>query len=426
MDRTILPARRLSGSLSVPADKSIAHRAAILAGIADGTSILREYPKGEDTLSTLRCLQQLGVEVTWRGSDVTVSGRGVRGLKPAREPLDCGNSGTTMRLLAGLLSAQPFDSILVGDASLQRRPMERIARPLRSMGAEIDLTDGKAPIRIRSGNRLHPADITLDIPSAQVKTAIILAALGVDSASRVVEPVRSRDHTERMLALAVESDNGIRNIRIDPLDRLEPLDLTIPGDFSSAAFFVAAASIVKDSELTIRGLGLNPTRTGMLDVLKAAGGRVEIHPSDTSAAEPWGDLTVSSTHLRALTVEPHIVPLLVDEVPVLAVTASQADGESRFMGIGELRAKESDRISATSALLRAMGYQVSASDDAMTLKGPVELKGAAVDSYGDHRIAMAAAVAGLVAVGETTVRNAEAASVSYPGFWDDLDSVTVR
>ena len=431
MDRIVRPVMRLAGTVKVPADKSIAHRAAIFAALATGTSRLQDYPKGADTLTTLRCLAKLGVDHEWEGDAVVITGRGVRGLEKPSEPLDCGNSGTTMRLLTGLLAGQSFDSTLTGDDSLTRRPMERVAGPLRTMGASIELTNGRAPIRIQGGDRLSGVEHKLAIASAQVKTAMILAGLTADSHTRILEPVPSRDHTERMLGLRIQTsdDSPGRIIDVEPRDSLEPLDIRVPGDFSSAAFFICGATIVPDSELRLESVGLNPTRTGLLEVMHAAGADIQIElpeaPDGARGLEPVGDIIIRSTKLTPLTVEGGIVPLLVDEVPVLAVTATQVDGVSRFSDIGELRAKESDRIETTTRLIELLGGRVESDVDSMTVSGKTGLAGAKVDSHGDHRIAMAAAIAGLVAEGETRILNAESASVSYPSFWDDLERVSV-
>jgi 3-phosphoshikimate 1-carboxyvinyltransferase len=370
-------------------------------------------------------MEELGVEFEWDAGTLVVHGRGLDGLRPPKRPLDCGNSGTTMRLLSGLLAAQSFDSVLVGDASLMRRPMERVAEPLRTMGAQIELRDGRAPISIKGGSRLTPVHHTLQVPSAQVKSAIILAALSASGSSTIVEPLPARDHTERMLGLQTYLEDGLRTIAVTPKSDLAPLDMEIPGDFSSAAFFVVAATIVPDSDLTLEGLGLNPTRTALLDVLLASG--AAIHTDDPSSGpEPVSTLHIQSAPLGPLSISPDVVPRLVDEVPVLAVAATQAAGESRFYGVGELRAKESDRIETTSRALAELGASVTASSDSMTIRGGQPLRGCRVESQGDHRIAMAMAVAGLVADGSTTIGTAESVSVSYPDFWRDLDSVTRR
>ena len=424
MNRVIRPVRSISGSVRVPADKSIAHRAAIVAAISTGQSRLIDFPNGADTLSTLHCLRQLGVESNWDGKTLIIQGRGLSGLRKPAGPLDCGNSGTTMRLLTGLLSAQTFDSELTGDESLLRRPMERVAAPLRLMGASILLVDGRAPIRIRGNGPLSPTTHRLGIPSAQVKTAIILAALTAPGPSMIMEPSPSRDHTERMLRLSIGEESGIRTITISPRDQIPASELRIPGDFSSAAFFIVGASIVPEADLIISGVGVNPTRTGLLEVLLDAGAAIECR-NETGRAEPTADIRIQSRKLESLTVLPEIVPRLVDEVPVLAVAATQAHGESVFSGLGELRAKESDRIETTTQTLACLGGTVSADSNTMTVRGPTKLTGCAVQSYQDHRIAMAMAIAGLVAEGETTILAAESASVSYPGFWDDLDSVSL-
>jgi 3-phosphoshikimate 1-carboxyvinyltransferase len=303
--------------------------------------------------------------------------------------------------------------------------MERVAGPLRTMGASISLIDGRAPIRIRGNGPLSPVTHALAVPSAQVKTALILAALTASGPSVIMEPSPSRDHTERMLGLTIGEDSGIRTITVSPHDQIPASEFRIPGDFSSAAFFIVGASIAPEADLTISGVGVNPTRTGLLEVLLNSGAAIECH-TETSGAEPTADIRIQSSKLGSLTVLPEIVPRLVDEVPVLAVAATQAVGVSVFSGIGELRAKESDRIETTTLALTQLGGIVHSSSDGMTVRGPTRLTGCSMDSSGDHRIAMAIAISGLVAQGETTIVDAESASVSYPGFWDDLESISLR
>jgi len=426
MNRVIRPVKSLSGLLRAPPDKSIAHRAAIFAAIATGVSRIAGYPRGADTMSTIQCLSQLGVESYWDFDTLVVVGRGLSGLKKPDRPLNCGNSGTTMRLLCGLLSAQTFDSQLTGDDSLLRRPMERVAGPLRTMGASILLANGRGPIRIKGNGPLSSITHTLAVPSAQVKTAIILAALTASGPSTIVEPSPSRDHSERMLGLSTGVESGIRTITVLPRNHVASSEFRIPGDFSSAAFFIVGASIVRNADLTISSVGVNPTRTGLLEVLENAGANIQLLNTSEQGvmAEPIADIRIRSSDLSSLLVLPHMVPGLVDEVPILAVAATQADGESVFSGIGELRAKESDRIETTTQSLVRLGGILSADRDSMTIRGVTKLNGCPIESSGDHRVAMAMAIAGLVADGETTILGSESASVSYPGFWDDLDSVS--
>jgi 3-phosphoshikimate 1-carboxyvinyltransferase len=425
MNQIIRPARGLSGSVAVPADKSIAHRAAIFAAISTGTTRLAGYPRGADTLSTVRCLGQLGVESHWEDETLVIQGCGLYGLSRPDTPLDCGNSGTSIRLLMGLLAAQSFDSELTGDDSLLKRPMERVAGPLREMGASISMKDGKAPIQIEGNGPLSPIDHTLAVPSAQVKTAIVLASLTATEASIIREPSPSRDHTERMLGLEIAEEAAMRTIKVLPRETIEAVDFTIPGDFSSAAFFIVGSTILPESDLTITGVGANPTRAGLLEVLESAGASIDCY-GQSGGVEPRADIRIRSAQLKPFEISGAVVPRLVDEIPVLAVAATQASGESVFSGIGELRAKESDRIATTTDALSRLGGNITAGPDSMTVRGATLLSGSEVDSDGDHRIAMAMAIAGLIANGETTILRADSASVSYPGFWADLASVSQR
>ncbi|HUF11084.1 MAG TPA: 3-phosphoshikimate 1-carboxyvinyltransferase [Rhodothermales bacterium] len=426
MDYTVSPAKRLFGTIRPPADKSVAHRAAIFASIADGDSRIQGYPRGADTLSTVDCLRSLGVRIEWENDTLVVEGRGRGSLRPPSGPLDCGNSGTTMRLLAGLLAGQEFAVELTGDGSLLRRPMDRIADPLRRMGARIELTDGRAPICIGGNSALKSIDYVLPVASAQVKSAVLLAGLFADGTTSVIEPVPTRDHTERMLGLSRESSAGGTVIRSDRSIQPSAVDMSLPGDISSAAFFMVAGLIVADSSVRMIGVGINPSRSGILDVLEQAGARFVATGHRMVGREPVCDLTVATARLTPLRIMAEIAPRLIDEIPVLAVAATRADGTSSFTGVGELRAKESDRIAAVSASLARMGATVAESESGLEVLGPTQLSGAVIESGGDHRIAMAMAVAGLVAGGETRILGADAANVSYPGFWEDLERVAVR
>jgi 3-phosphoshikimate 1-carboxyvinyltransferase len=331
-----------------------------------------------------------------------------------------------MRLLAGLLAGQPFESVLTGDESLSRRPMDRIAQPLREMGARIELNDGRAPIHIKGGSRLHGIEYVLPVASAQVKSAVLLAGLYAEGSTVVVETTPSRDHTERMLALPIEKSETQSLIRSDATVPVEAVDITLPGDISSAAFFMVGALIVEDSSIRLTQVGINPSRTGIIDVLERAGAVFEATGHRMLGKEPVCDLTVSQTSLDAISVTPALAPRLIDEIPILAVAAARAGGISSFEGIGELRAKESDRIDSTSSLLRKMGASVSNDETSLQVAGGATLTGANIDGCGDHRIVMAAAIAGLAATGETRIAGAEAANVSYPGFWDDVERLAVR
>lgn len=425
MNETIRPAASLKGTVALPGDKSVAHRTALFAALADGPSTIRNYPASADPQSTLGCLRQLGVTVTQAAGLVHVEGRGRGGWRPPAAPLDCGNSGTTMRLLAGVLAGQPFPSTLVGDASLSRRPMARIADPLREMGAQIELTDGHAPIRIHGNPALRGMTYRLPVPSAQVKSCVLLAGLFADGETVVIETVASRDHTERMLGLPVVGPAQQRHITATRDHRILPRQWVVPGDFSAAAFFLVAGSIVPGSELWVPGVGLNPSRTALLEVLREMGADLTVENARAEGGEPVGDLRVRAARLRSMTLDAAVVPNLIDEIPVLAVAATQAEGTTVLRHAEELRVKETDRIAAMVTNLRALGAEVEAFDDGLAVTGGVPLRGATVEAFDDHRIAMAMGVAGLVADGATTIRDADTASVSFPDFWTQLEALRV-
>jgi 3-phosphoshikimate 1-carboxyvinyltransferase len=405
---TIRPPARLRGSIAVPGDKSISHRALILNSVAAGSARIENLATGEDVASSASCLRGLGVQVTSSG----VEGVGLEGLKEPRSPLDCGNSGTTMRLLAGLLAGQPFETTLVGDSSLSRRPMDRVAVPLAAMGAHAALE----PLRV-GGGKLHGAVHEMATPSAQVKSALLLAGIQADGVTRVVEPVRTRDHTERMLAaMAAPVRIDGNSVEVRRADRLDPLDIRVPGDLSSAAFWIVAATFHRHAEVTLRDVGVNQSRSAILRLLPVArskkamqGGEptATLHARSLRGMKPWA----WSDRLSAE---------LIDELPILAVAATQLSGRTVISGARELRVKESDRIAAMAAGLKAMGAAIEEREDGWAIDGPTRLRGTAVESLGDHRVAMALAVAGLLAEGETQVAGAECVAVSYPGFWDDL------
>jgi 3-phosphoshikimate 1-carboxyvinyltransferase len=412
---TVRSARKLEGEITLPGDKSISHRALILGGIASGESRMRGLSTGADVRSTGDCMRALGVEID--GS--RLRGVGMNGLREPSQPLDCGNSGTTMRLLAGVLAAQRFSSELVGDESLSRRPMERVVDPLRQMGANA----ASPPLRVGGGAGLRGIQYHSPVPSAQVKSAVLLAGLYADGRTSVVEPVKTRDHTELMLEAmgAAITVDGLR-VDVERTDRLEPLELAVPGDFSAAAFWLVAAGIVGQSSVRLLGVGVNPTRTAFADVLTSIGFHVRTSKPRLEAREPVADLHLRPAgDLRPLRVEGGMAAEMIDELPVLAVAATQIAGTSVISGAGELRVKESDRISAIESGLNAMGANVEARDDGWIITGPRRLEGARVDSAGDHRVAMALAVAGLVADGQTEIEGAECVEISYPGFFDHLE-----
>lgn len=425
---TLTAAPRLRATLAVPGDKSISHRAVIFNAIAEGNARVTNFLTGADCLSTIACMQALGVQIERSGDEVQVYGRGLRGLRPPAAMLDCGNSGTTIRLLSGLLAGQSFTATLTGDDSLRRRPMLRVVEPLRRLGAQIDGEEGgkRAPITIQ-GQPLRGGTIELTVASAQVKSALLLAGLLADAPLVLTGKIVSRDHTERMLA-AMGIDLRVTDDRITLYPPAHPvfpypLSLRVPGDPSSATFWWVAAAIHPDAEITTTGVALNPTRTGALDVLRAMGASVEVRNQRMEGQEPVGDVTVRSGPLTATTIGGDLIPRLIDELPVLAVAAAHAQGRTVIRDAAELRAKESDRIATVSTELRKLAVQVTPTEDGLIVEGGGELHGAAVESYGDHRLAMMLAVASLVAEGQTMIADADCVTVSYPTFWEHLAQV---
>lgn len=421
MNVTIEPAKRLSGSIQVPGDKSISHRAAMLGAIARGTTEITWFLSAADCLSTLSCLRDLGVEITPESEGhVTVRGSGAILAQPATA-LDAGNSGTTARLLSGILAAQPFASEITGDESLRIRPMERVAEPLRRMGAIVETQNGRLPLRVRGGE-LHGITYSPPAPSAQVKSAILLAGLYADGDTTVVEGVPTRDHTERMLeafGASVGVHSGGVSVR---RSALYAADIIVPGDMSSAAFFLAGAAAIPGSEVTVTEVGLNPTRTEVLDVLRAMGAEVSVQQEDNWSGEPVGRVTVRGGDLRGTSISGALTARVIDELPVLCVIATAAEGRTEIRDAAELRVKESDRIGALAEALRALGGEVEERPDGLTVYGS-PLRGGRVDSRGDHRLAMALSVAGLLASGPVVVDGSEAVEVSFPGFFKALEAV---
>ena len=417
MIATVRRARRLAGEVRLPGDKSISHRALILGSIADGESRVRGLSEGADVKSTASCMRALGVEI----ADSAVEGVGMGGLSAAAGALDCGNSGTTMRLLAGLLSAQPFATELRGDDSLSRRPMDRVVTPVRAMGAAASWP----PLVVGGRTPLRGTDHEMPIASAQVKSALLLAGLYAEGRTSVLEPVRTRNHTELMLtAMGAQVTIDDLRVTVSKTERLHPLDIEVPGDFSAAAFWLVAAGLVDGSEVRIRNAGVNPTRTAFVEVLRSCGFALVIEGTRSVGGEPVADLTAgAAAELRPTSVDGGLVAEMIDELPVLAVAATQLPGTSRITGASELRVKESDRIAAMAEGLAAMGADIMALDDGWVINGPRHLEGARVQSHGDHRIAMALAVAGLLADGSTEIDDAECVDISYPGFFDQLESL---
>ncbi|HEY0070642.1 MAG TPA: 3-phosphoshikimate 1-carboxyvinyltransferase [Chloroflexia bacterium] len=403
--------------LRVPGDKSISHRAAMLGGIAEGTTRIRNFLPANDCLATLDVMRGLGVEVEYRGDEVLVHGRGMAGLVEPVRPLECGGSGTTMRLMSGLLAGQAFYSVLAGNAQLSRRPMDRVARPLREMGATILGREGGrlAPLSIQGGN-LHAISYRPPVASAQIKSAVLLAGLFAQGETAVEEPTPTRNHTERML-IAMGADLDVRdNIVRVRQSRLKAIDVDVPGDISSAAFILAAAAIVPGSRVVVEGVGVNPGRTGFLHALARMGAGVRLHNEHDSNGEPVADVEVSHAGLRGITISDQEVPGMIDELPLLAVVATQAEGTTEVRGAAELRVKETDRIATTAAELTHMGARIEPLPDGFRVHGPTPLSGAQVSSHGDHRLAMSLSIAALVANGITTVEDTECADDSFPGF----------
>lgn len=428
--KTVYRARCLRGSVALPGDKSISHRAALIAAIASGDSQLVNYSPSADCQSTLRCLRALGVSVaSWPGR-VHIRGCGLHGWRAPTATLDAGNSGTTMRLLAGLLAGQPFESVLTGDASLRRRPMRRIIDPLSKMGAEISAReDGRAPLRIR-GTRLRPIAYQLPIASAQVKSCILLAGLLAHGTTRVTEPAVTRNHTEIMLGqFGARVEIADRTVAVTGPAELTGREYRIPGDLSSAAFLIAAALALPGSLIRLTGVGVNPTRTGFIELLQSLGAPIQWHNRRSWQDEPVADLIVRSAPLRAgrpLTIGGEMIPRLIDEIPILAVLATRIEGGVTIHDAQELRVKESDRIRTVAENLRRMGARVQEFPDGLHVPGPQSLRGALVNARGDHRIAMAFAIAGLMAAGETVIDSSEVVDISFPGFFRTLDDLVVR
>jgi 3-phosphoshikimate 1-carboxyvinyltransferase len=431
-ERIIKPARNLTGTLRLPGDKSISHRYAMLSGFAEGTSTFANFSTGADCASSLGCVAALGAKVEWladgpNAGRVAVTGVGGH-FSPAAAPLDCGNSGSTMRMMSGLLAPQSGEFTLIGDASLSRRPMERIRKPLALMGAEIALTDGHAPVQVK-GASLTGIDFTTPIPSAQVKTALLFAGLQAEGTTTVRESVRTRDHGELALrAFGAEVTRTIDSVSITGKQALKAIDATVPGDMSSAAFFLCAAALFPDSNLVLDGLGLNPTRATLLDVLTALGATIPVLNLEEKHGELIGtvQLNAAPKGMGGTTVSGALAAQLIDELPVLAAIAPYSRNGIRIRDAKELRVKESDRIALVAKNLRAMGAEVEEFEDGLDVPGGQQLHGAQIDSGGDHRIAMAFSVAALRAEGETAILGAESAAISFPEFFDLLESVVER
>ncbi len=430
----------LRGEVTVPGDKSISHRSVMFGSIAKGITEVHNYLQGADCLSTISCFRKMGIEIENRGDVVLVHGKGLRGLTKPTAVLDCGNSGTTTRLISGILSAQDFDVTLTGDASIQKRPMKRIMEPLSLMGASIESVNGNgcAPLRI-SGRKLHGISYTSKVASAQVKSAILLAGLYADGETRMTEPYLSRNHSEIMLTCfgadvrtemeaatagdsvsAATADSGSATAIIQPATELHGNLVEVPGDISSAAFFLCAGLMAPNSEILIRNVGINPTRAGILNVIRDMGGNITLLNEPTGSGEPTADILVRSSSLHGTVIEGAVIPTLIDELPMIAAMACFADGTTVIRDAAELKVKESDRIAVMAENLTAMGADVTATEDGMIIRGGRPLHGAVIDSHLDHRIAMTFAVTGLCADGETEILGAECVNISYPQFYEDL------
>jgi len=419
-------AQKLKGTIQVPGDKSISHRAVMFGALANGTTTIEGFLPGADCLSTISCFRSMGIEIEQQGDKVTVQGKGWYGLQEPAEHLEVGNSGTTIRLMAGIMSTQPFHVVMEGDESIAKRPMRRVIGPLRQMGAKIDgRKDGEfTPLSIRGGE-LQAISYQSPVASAQVKSAILLAGLQAKGVTSVTEPHLSRDHTERMLqAFGVQVVRDGLTVSVEGGQELKGRAISVPGDISSAAFMIAAVMVVPGSSLLIENVGINPSRTGIIDVVKAMGGSLELLNERIVNEEPVADLLVTHSELHGIEIAGDIIPRLIDEIPVIAVMASQAKGQTIIRDAEELKVKETDRIATVVSQLSKFGAKVTPTDDGMIIEGETSLTGAVIDSHGDHRIGMAMAIAGLAAAGETVVENDEAIDVSFPGFAQLLEKVS--
>lgn len=424
----VAPIRRISGNLRLPGDKSISHRAALIAALATDPSEISNFSTARDCASTISCLQELGISIEHKDGKLLFSGG--QTLTAPDKPLDCGNSGSTLRILAGVLAGHDLSAELVGDESLSSRPMRRIIEPLELMGAKIEATDGKAPLKIRGSKNLTPITYKLPIASAQVKSAILFAALNAEGRTTVIETSQSRDHTERLFSgFGVPvTTNADLSVALDGPARFAGGAITIPGDISSAAYFIAAAMLLPESKLTVEGVGLNPTRAAFLSVLSSWGADISTTDSQTERNEPYGTINVrggvtGSASEVERTLSRAMIPSLIDELPLLAVVGSQISAGIRIRDAAELRLKESDRLAATALNLRAMGVEVEEFEDGLAVFGPAQLRGAMINSYGDHRIAMAFSIAALIADGESEIDGSECVAISFPEFFPLLQIV---
>ncbi len=424
MNKVVSPKNGLKGNIKIPGDKSISHRAVMFGSIAKGDTHITGFLTGDDCMSTIGCFKSLGIDIETNGENVVVHGKGINGLSKPNKTLDVGNSGTTIRLISGILSAQNFDTTLNGDASIQKRPMKRIINPLSQMGADIKSTnDGYAPLTIH-GKKLNAIEYTMPVASAQVKSSILLASLFADGTTTIIEPVASRNHTEIMLnhfGADIQNNNGV--ITSKPVKELYAKDLEVPGDISSAAFFMVAGLIVPNSHIIIENVGINPTRTGIIDALKAMGGNINILNQRESGGEAVGDIEVKTSQLKATTLSGSIIPRMIDEIPVFAVAALCAEGTTYVKDAHELKVKESNRIATMGEELGKMGVKIIETEDGMIIEGNQKLKGNTVYSHLDHRVAMSCAIAALVSEGDTTITDADCVGISFPNFYELLNTL---
>jgi 3-phosphoshikimate 1-carboxyvinyltransferase len=415
----------LKGEIKVPGDKSISHRAVMFGSISNGLTKVTNFLPGEDCLSTISCFRSLGVDINQSGSEVTIRGKGLDGLRRSDHTLYVGNSGTTIRLLMGILSGLSFESRLEGDESIAKRPMTRVTVPLSKMGAKITgKNNGEFTPLTVNGQKLTGITYELPVASAQVKSAILLAGLQAEGVTTVIEPVKTRDHTERMILQfggSVEQQGD--KVIVSGGQELTGTNIDVPGDISSAAFFLAAGAITPGSEILLKNVGLNPTRTGIIDVLKEMGADLTIENYDQKSAEPAGDIRIKYSQLRGTTVAGELIPRLIDEIPVIALLASQAEGQTIIKDAAELKVKETNRIDTVVNELTKLGAKIEATEDGMIIEGKSDLKGGTVSTYGDHRIGMMLSVAALISSEEVSLEDSEAVAVSYPGFFEDLDSL---
>ena len=428
MDRIELRRTKIfKGTFSPSPDKSISHRSIIFASLAQGKSIIKNFLRADDPMNTLYAFRALGVDIDDTRDDIIVNGKGLHGLMEPHNVIDCGNSGTTIRLISGILSGNPFFSVLTGDESLRIRPMGRIIVPLQKMGADIRARgENNYPPLAITGKKLHAITYTLPVASAQVKSAILLAGLYAEGETKIIEPTKSRDHTERMLP-AFGSEITVDGLHVTMKSGIElkGTDIEVPGDFSAAAFFLTGALLINSSDITIKGVGMNPTRTGLISVLKEMGATIDIDEARNASGEPVADIYCRGGQaLKAVHITKEKIPSLIDEFPILCVAATQAEGTTTINGAEELRVKESDRIKSMATELKKMGVEIEEFEDGLSIKGKSQLKGTVVESYRDHRIAMALSIAGLIADGTTTVQGVSSVNISFPGFFELLGRLT--